>query len=320
LLHSYCYNLLIKVLIFKYSTGSLIRRNSSLIRKNFNLIKKSALEITPCPVCRSSDMSVLHIFSPFKVVLCKDCQLIYLNPRLKESDARKMYQGNEYFLDKGNSGYQDYNYLSQERSLRLTFRKFLGELEKHGMTSGRLLEIGCGYGYFLDEAKQYFSYTAGTELSEEAANYARRLSGADIYLGDISSLPNKLSNFNIIVAINVIEHVYNPVEFLLSLKERLINGGIIVIATPDIGSIWYKIMKSKWPSFKIPEHVVFYTKSTLISLLERAGFLDIMRIPFPHAFPFGLMISKLGININRAVCQKPIWLPRTMIALAARTT
>jgi 2-polyprenyl-3-methyl-5-hydroxy-6-metoxy-1,4-benzoquinol methylase len=228
-----------------------------------------------------------------------------------------MYNGNEYYLEWGNSGYQDY--ISQEKSLRITFRKLLNELKRHGMTSGKLLEIGCGYGYFLDEAKKYFSYTSGVDLSEEAGIHAQKLSGADIYIGDIQSLPEECSNFNIIVMINVIEHIYNPVEFLLSLKRKLTKGGRIVIATPDIGSFWYRIMKSKWSSFKIPEHVVFYSKKTLTSLLEKAEFNNITQIHFPHAFPFALIISKLGVHLSGEIYQKPVWLPKTMIALAARS-
>jgi SAM-dependent methyltransferase len=233
---------------------------------------------------------------------------------------RKVYLKDEYFSESGNAGYQYYNYISQEETLRLTFRRFLKELNKHGIASGKLLELGCGYGYFLDEAKHLFSHLTGTELSEEAGDYARKISGADIYIGDLSSLPNELCDFNLIVTINVIEHIYNPAEFILSLKKRLVKGGRIIIATPDIGGIWYKMMKSRWPSFKIPEHVVFYSKSTLTFLLIKTGFQNIMRIPFTHAFPLGLLTSALGIHLHGVICLKPVWLPWTMIAVAAQAT
>jgi len=286
---------------------------------NIDTIEKSVLEMTPCPVCRSSDMFALHTFEPFKVVSCRNCGLIYLNPRMKESAMMKVYQENEYFSDSGDSGYQYVNYASQEESMRMTFRRFLKELKKFGITSGRLLELGCGYGYFLDEAKHCFSYLAGTELSQDAGDNARKISGADVYIGDVSSLPNELCGFDLIVSINVIEHIYSPAEFILSLKKRLREGGRILIATPDIGSIWYKIMQRRWSSFKIPEHVVYYTKNTLTSLLLRAGFHNIMEIPFHHAFPFGLITSKLGIHLHGAICRKPVWLPWTMTAIAAQS-
>lgn len=277
----------------------------------------SDMETSLCPICKSSNMSIIHIFKPFKVVSCRNCDLIYLNPRFKESVMEKIYQKGKYFVEGGHAGYT--NYITQEQSLRITFRKFLNELKRRGMTSGRLLEVGCGYGYFLDEAKNFFSYSAGTELSAKARAIAQQLTGAEIFANDIALLPSHFKNFDIIILINVIEHIYTPLEFVKALKQRLKKGGKMVIATPDIGSLWYKLMKKKWPSFKIPEHVVFYTKKTLISLLDKAGFHNIEQIPFPHAFPLGLITSKLGIYLPESVCQKPVWLPGTMIALAART-
>ncbi len=279
-------------------------------------VVESDIETSLCPLCGSSNMSIIHIFDPFKVVLCRECSLIYLNPRLKESVMGEMYQEDTYFFHGENTGYSDYK--SQEKSLRITFRRFLNELKKRNMTWGRLLDVGCGYGFFLDEAKSFSSYIAGTELSTNAGDHAKRLTGAEIFTGDINLLPQNFNNFDIIFLINVIEHVYTPVEFLMSLKQRLVKGGKIIIATPDIGSFWYKLMKKNWPSFKIPEHVVFYTEKTLFTLLNKVGLCKIERIPFLHAFPLSLIISKLGIRLQGKAFHKNIWLPKTMVALSAR--
>jgi len=278
---------------------------------------KIELEATPCPLCGSSDSSVLHSFEPYKVVSCKDCDLIYLNPRIKESEIVKIYQNNEYYSDSGSSGYGNYNYFIQENTLRMTFRRFINEIKKHGIVSERVLEVGCGYGYFLDEAKHFFSYLAGTEFSEEAGRYARNISGADIHIGDIYSLPDHYNNFDLIVMINVIEHVYHPIELLNFLKKRITRGGRIIIATPDIGSIWYRLMGKRWPSFKIPEHVVFYTARSLTDLLKDTGFCHIFRIRFVHAYPLGLLMLPFGITLRGRISQLPVWLPQTMVALTA---
>ena len=86
--------------------------------------------------------------------------------------------------------------------------------------------------------------------------------------------------------------------FALSAGDNLVNDGKIIVATPDIGSFWYKIMNSAWPSFKIPEHVAFYSKRTLSFLLRKAGFRKINQISFLHAFSLGLISSKVGIKIS----------------------
>jgi 2-polyprenyl-3-methyl-5-hydroxy-6-metoxy-1,4-benzoquinol methylase len=258
---------------------------------------------------------MLHIFDPLKVVQCKDCGLIFLSPRLKENVAKKIYENASYYSQGQVTGYE--GYLFQEKALRITFRRFLGEMKKRGMASGsKLLEVGSGLGYLLDEARRFFPERTGMELSAEAASHAHLISGAEVHVGEVSALPIDVKDFDVIVALNVIEHVYSPLEFLSSLKQRLKSGGRIVIATPDIGSFWHDIMGRKWPSFKIPEHVIFYTHRTLALLLDRAKFGDIRDIPFPHAFPLGLIGSKLRIPIPGKFGEIPVWIPKTMVALS----
>ncbi len=277
------------------------------------------LESTSCPLCSSQDESMLHVFDPFKVVRCKNCDLIFLSPRLKASVAKRIYENASYYSQGRDAGYEEY--LLQEKALRITFRRFLGEINKQGMASGsRLLEIGSGLGYLLDEARGFFPERTGVELSAEAAAHARRISGAEVHVEEVSALPPEVKDFDVVVAVNVIEHVYSPLEFLSSLRKRMKSGGRMVIATPDIGSFWYIIMGRKWPSFKIPEHVIFYTRRTLALLISRAGFGSIREIPFPHAFPLSLIGSKLRISVSGKFGEIPLWLPRTMIALSGEKT
>lgn len=277
-------------------------------------ITDSKLETIQCPACLSPEFRIIHTFTPFNVVMCKECELVYLNPRVKESAMLDLYHGDEYFHNINTSGYADYR--SQEQSLRATFRIFLKELQERDMTSGRLLEIGCGYGYFLAEAKKNFSELSGLELSAEAGTQAYKLTGADIHIGNINSLPPEWNHFDIIIAINVIKHIYSPVEFLSTLKDKLKKGGRIILATPGIGSFWHKLLGRRWPSFKLPEHVAFYNRKTLTLLIEQAGFRIVREIPFPHAFPLWLIADKFGITLPEKLGKKPIWLPKTMIALS----
>ncbi len=272
------------------------------------------IEATACPLCSSASNVVIHIFDPLKVVQCKDCGLVFLNPRLKEDIAKRIYEDVSYYSQGQVAGYEEY--LLQEESLRITFRRFLGELKKRGMASGRLLEVGSGLGFLLDEAKGFFPEREGMELSAGAASRASLVSDAKIHVGGLSALPPEVKNFDVVIAVNVIEHVYSPLEFLSSLRQRVKSGGRIVVVTPDIGSFWHSIMGRKWPSFKIPEHVTFFTRSTLTCLLDRAGFENIRYIPFPHAFPLGLIGSKLRIPIPGVFGRIPLWVPKTMIALS----
>ncbi len=276
----------------------------------------SEKETTSCPLCKSSTDSIIHTFGELHIVLCRNCGLRYLNPRIKESAMRKRYEQKAYFSGEDGSGYD--NYHVQELSLRLTFRRFLKNLKKVIPQAENLLEVGCGYGFFLDEAKDFFPSLTGIELSAEAGRAALETSGAQIHIGTADSLPTDTKDFDVIIMLNVIEHIYEPVRFLLSLRERLASGGVMVLATPDIGSFWYRIMKKRWPSFKLPEHVAFYDKKTLADLLERAGFQPAETVPYPHAFPMGVMAKKFGVELPQKLAEKILWLPRVMIAQCGR--
>ncbi|MEJ2684288.1 MAG: methyltransferase domain-containing protein [Candidatus Sulfobium sp.] len=125
---------------------------------------------------------------------------------------RKRYERKTYFSGGDASGYGDY-YL-QEISLRLTFRRFLKNLQKVVPQAKNLLEVGCGYGFFLDKAKGFFPRRTGIELSADAAMTAQNVSGANIHVGSVHSLPRDIKDFGVIIMINVIEHVYEPLLML----------------------------------------------------------------------------------------------------------
>ena len=115
-----------------------------------------ALEHPACPLCGSEERREdIYVFRPFAVARCQGCRLWYEYPRLAEPVMRASYADDAYF-EGGEAGYSSYQ--AQEATLRPTFRRFLRELSHRGMTGGRLLEVGCAYGFFLDEAKGYFDH------------------------------------------------------------------------------------------------------------------------------------------------------------------
>jgi 2-polyprenyl-3-methyl-5-hydroxy-6-metoxy-1,4-benzoquinol methylase len=220
-----------------------------------------------------------------------------------------LYQQDDYFSGM-EQGYSDY--AAQEPALRATFRRLLQTMAAHGKTGGDLLEIGCGYGYLLDEARPYFKRRIGTDFSARAVEQAR--SRADqVYRGGIEAIEEP-EPFDCVIATHVIEHVYHPQDFISRLLERLRPGGGLLIATPDMGSYWRKLMRSRWPSFKLPEHVLYFDKWTQTRLLDQCGVQNIEVVPYPHAFPLPLIAAKLGLNLPSYCMQYSFWLPATTVA------
>ncbi len=274
------------------------------------------IETCSCPLCGAEGVTPSHYdFSPYRVVQCVSCDFWYLSPRLTEAAMLAEYASDCYFSggDGLDEGYSDY--ALQEKSLRPTFANFLAGMKRAGLTGGRLLEVGCGYGYLLDEAKPYFDYRAGTDFSqgavERASCYADR-----VYLGGVDAIEEN-DRFDCIVAVEVLEHIYDPHQFMQKLYDKLVPGGVVVVAVPDMGSLWRKALQSKWPSFKMPEHVTYYDENTLQRLFDDNHFAAVEKIAFPHAFPLPEIMNKLKMSWL-SVPRWNVWLPGVVLAMAAR--
>ena len=228
-----------------------------------------------------------------------------------------VYQDPTYYQG-GQSGYSHTSYFDQEASLRATFKCVLRNLQRRGMTGGDLLEVGCGYGYLLDEAKDLFRQRVGTEFSPVAAAHARE-TGAQIFLGGVDQLPHD-AMFDAALAIQVIEHIYDPVGFMKQLVSHIRPGGYVLLATPDIGGALRKTMGKGWPSFKVPEHVVYFDFQTLQRLMTGAGLTGVTRLPYPHAFPFGLIAAKFALSLPQTLSRINLWIPATTVAAFGRVT
>lgn len=297
-------------------------------------LKEPALEIPAnleypvCPLCNSDRRDFPFRLSAtgrvrrgeqerYRVARCIECGLHYLYPRLIESAMQEVYR--ESSDDEGGAcGYADTSYTAQEFALRATFKRLLQNLAKRGLTGGDLLEIGCGYGYLLDEARSFFGQRVGTEFSPEGAEIARA-TGAEVFIGGIEQVPSE-AKFDCVIGTQLIEHVYEPLSFVKRLAGHTKSGGHIILATPDIGGVLRKAMGQRWPSFKVPEHVLYFDYSTLSSLMRRAGLDDVHRLPYPHAFPLGLIAAKFGFTLPPSVRRFKVWVPATTVAAYGRVT
>lgn len=289
-----------------------------MISENPSTSVSSNLEHPACPLCGSERRELMfRLREPYGVARCAACGFHYLYPRLAESAIREAYQQSSYY-EGGICGYADASYTDQETALRATFERLLKNLSKHGLTGGDLLEVGCGYGYLLDEAARYFERRTGTDFSAEAAAKARS-TGAEVFVGGIEQVPGG-SRFDCVVAIQVIEHVYNPRRFLEQLATHAKPGGHIILATPNIGGVLRKTMGRRWPSFKVPEHVLYFDCRTLRMLMSRAGLHDVHRIPYPHAFPLGLIATKFRLRIPRLLARLNVWVPATTVAVCGKVS
>jgi SAM-dependent methyltransferase len=199
---------------------------------------------------------------------------------------------------------RDDHYLDEERGRRATARRLLDEIGRHA-PSGRLLDVGCGHGLLLDEARERGYQAEGLELSEHAAAHARDELGLPIRdrtLADLAAEPDP-PRYNAIVLADVLEHLDDPVTSIDDCARLLDPGGVLCVVTPDPGSRTARFAGANWWGF-LPAHTYLLPRMTLRELLERRG-LDVAGdIPLVRSFSLRYWMAgfaERGGAIGRAV-------------------
>jgi 2-polyprenyl-3-methyl-5-hydroxy-6-metoxy-1,4-benzoquinol methylase len=172
-----------------------------------------------------------------------------------------------YFQGGHTDGYADYR--GSVDALHAEFRSVVTSLTKH-VARGRLIELGCAFGYFLDEAKAHFE-VCGVEISDDArAACVER--GLDVVRELTPELTGRRGPFDAAVMLDVLEHMPRPDETLDQLAEAMRPGGKLLITTGDWGSLLARAMGKRWRLMTPPQHLWFFNRETLTRLLEAKGF------------------------------------------------
>lgn len=221
----------------------------------------------PCDLCGAQDPEAV-LESPRldgPLVRCRQCGLHYVGERRSNlafgSDTAAATTERIRDANRDLVGID----LSEERRLAGLNAKTRLDLIRQYLPSGKLLEVGCARGDFLRVAREYFT-VVGVEPNEELATDA--VAFAPIDQGVIETHP--YSDYDVAVTFHVIEHTDSPRRFLEAIAERVRPGGFVVVETPNIHSIPFRLLKSRWRQF-IPEHYFFFDEKTMTKLMEDAG-------------------------------------------------
>lgn len=183
----------------------------------------------------------------------------------------KEHYSREYFTgDPARSAYV--NYEQDKPFIVKNFSKYFRRIEKWHRT-GKFLDVGCALGYGVEMAlsRGYDAY--GFDPSTYATDQANELVGSKrIKTGTIQDVTYARNSFSVITLFDVFEHLADPKKDLVKLKSLLSKGGILVIATGDTGSFLAKVLKRRWTFYIPPQHLFFFSRKTLSTLLDRAGF------------------------------------------------
>ena len=221
---------------------------------------------------------------------------MYVNPRPDPMELYALY-GETYFHN-DQSGVVGYtNYLKDEPNIRRTFAGRLKRLSQF-VQPGKLLDVGCAAGFFLDEARKIGWQVQGLDVSSFAVQYAAEHFGVDVQQGSFTDLNFPANSYDLISMWDVIEHVPNPKSYIEQAAKLLKKGGVFVMATPDVDSLPAKLTGKRWVGFKLSEeHVYYFSARTLGKMLNDAGFEVIDTRHVGKYVTIRLFLDRLGMYL-----------------------
>jgi 2-polyprenyl-3-methyl-5-hydroxy-6-metoxy-1,4-benzoquinol methylase len=195
-------------------------------------------------------------------VRCDVCGAVFLDPRPDEHELRTYY--NQTYL------------VPAEWYAREAKRKappILSGLATKLPSRGKLLEVGCSYGYLLHAAKRDGWDVTGIELDDGAAAHGRDKLGLKVFSGTLESEFERLQPpYDAIAALHVIEHLRDPITFLKLCRGLLRDDGVLFLKTPNVASWIARQTGAYWQWFSPPAHIHLFSPFTLELALKRGGF------------------------------------------------
>ena len=141
---------------------------------------------------------------------------------------------------------------------------------------GAILDIGCSSGGFLGTMKGPSWKLYGIDMESSTAEKARAATGAEVFVGDAVEAPFPPESFDVITAFDLLEHVYQPREFLAKALEWLKPGGIFFTMLPNIDSWESRIFGSYWYGLELPRHLFHFSPKSLRHVMTALGFQEVI--------------------------------------------
>ncbi len=217
-------------------------------------------DVVACPLCgdRGIPQKQIYDFSKDGVcyVHCLSCDVHYAT-RIPAS-LDDVYASPDYLSYSVDETDEAYNYRRERfgRERVSILERYCGDL-----CDKRILDVGCGNGYFLSVTREKCQHCYGTEFSAKLREFAQRKTGLPIFAQDLGNLPER--DFDIITLFDVLEHIPDPMPFMHFVDRLLNHGGSVLIFTPNFDSFSVRVMREYSSIVDPTEHVALYTRDSL---------------------------------------------------------
>ena len=257
-----------------------------------------------CANCASEQSTPRYDFGAQQILRCGSCGLLYIHPWPSEEETRAVYGEtyfqNDQFMHGGNEGLFGYaDYVAERFNKQPQYAQIARQIAQLLPAVGhrpRLLEVGCGFGYFLDVAFEENFDVSGLEFNPHAVERLRRKYAFPIACGALESAELAPGAVDAAVMFDVIEHLRDPFTALDRLRDALAPQGILVLSTVDAESWSSRLIGKRLEDFRrTREHLFFFGRATMRAVLERHGF-DVLSIrSIGHTFDLAFLLDRLTL-------------------------
>jgi len=272
------------------------------------------ITIDNCPVCGSTSLrsfvrtgsQMHHNDRLFNFDKCNKCDFVFLNPRLKFEDLKNYYTSH-YLPYRGAKAWGKFEcFVSQsQKKLDLKRVKLIKNIQSLSKKS-LILDVGCGNPTFLKACQQKLNCkTIGIDFNDSGwRNQLKSFNKIDLRVGEIKDLPANLQP-DVITMWHYLEHDYNPLENLKSLKKISKPSTKLVIEVPNFNSLSRKKYGKDWAGWHTPRHLSLFSPKNIKILLKKSGWNISKVLTYGTMNPYLLYwmseMEKKGIKWNKSM-------------------
>ncbi len=212
---------------------------------------------------------------------CRTCTHVFANPVPSIPFIQSLYAKTV-----------DPDYEEESLGRGKNFLRILASLEQIHPRKGKLLDVGAATGILMHLARENGWDTEGIEPSSWAVKMAKDKYGLTLKEGSLETASLKSQVYTAVTLVDFIEHISHPVEALSKIHGALKPGGTVCLVTPDIQSLAARATGKGWWHFR-PGHLAYFTKKSLLTLLERTGFRVLRWRRYAWTFSAHYLLSRI---------------------------
>lgn len=209
----------------------------------------------------------------FLVVRCEICGHRYTTPRFVAEQKAQAFEGAYPFYTRAQQARAGAKLDEAARAAaRAPFMARVEGLVAASPRPGRVLDLGCGDGFFLDALRDRGWDGVGVDVSEDVVWHAREVLGLDTRVLDVEQDALPEGPFDAVTMWGLLQLIYAPRALLDRVRAVLEPGGIVAVGVSNIDSMGAHLFRGRWRGLGLPRHLSHFTPDTLRRLLEHAGF------------------------------------------------